>query len=67
MVTGLAWVDSSLDTYVVNTGFDEGCEGFVQGGRLMSRLQSGRVQNYLRVIGIALIAFVLFLFWGRKG
>ena len=67
MVTGFAWIDSSLDVYVVNTGFDEGCEGFVQGGRLMSRLQSGRVQNYLRVLGIALIAFVLFLFWGRKG
>ena len=67
MVTGFAWIDSSLDVYVVNPGFDEGCEGFVQGGRLMSRLQSGRVQNYLRVLGIALIAFVLFLFWGRKG
>jgi NADH-quinone oxidoreductase subunit L len=67
VVTGAAWMDSSLDAYVVNTGFDEGCEGFVQGGRLMSRLQSGRVQSYLRVLGIALIVFVLFLFWGRKG
>ena len=67
VVTGVAWMDSSLDAYVVNTGFDEGCEGFVQGGRLMSRLQSGRVQSYLRVLGIALIVFVLFLFWGRKG
>ena len=66
-VTGFAWMDSSLDAYVVNPGFDEGCEGFVQGGRLMSRLQSGRVQNYLRILGIVLIAFVLFLFWGRKG
>ncbi|MGC2163838.1 MAG: NADH-quinone oxidoreductase subunit L, partial [Silvibacterium sp.] len=67
IVTGIAWMDSSLDTYVVNTGFDEGCEGFVQGGRLMSRLQNGRVQNYLRVLGIALIALALFLFWSRKG
>jgi NADH-quinone oxidoreductase subunit L len=67
VVTGVAWMDSSLDANVVNTGFDEGCEGLVQGGRLMSRLQSGRVQSYLRVLGIALIVFVLFLFWGRKG
>jgi proton-translocating NADH-quinone oxidoreductase chain L len=67
IVTGIAWLDSSLDAAVINPGFDEGCEGFVQGGRLMSRLQNGRVQNYLRVLGIALIAFILFLFWGRRG
>jgi proton-translocating NADH-quinone oxidoreductase chain L len=67
IVTGIAWMDSSLDTYVVNTGFDESCKGFVQGGRLMSRLQNGRVQSYLRVLGIALIALVLLLFWSRKG
>ncbi len=67
LVTGVAWTDSLLDTYVVNTSFDEGCKGFVQGGRLMSRLQNGRVQSYLRVIGVALIAFAAFLFWGGKG
>ena len=67
IVKGVAWVDSSIDTHVVNTGFDGGCESFVQGGRLMSRLQSGRVQSYLRILGIALIAFVLFLFWSRRG
>ncbi|HTV05710.1 MAG TPA: NADH-quinone oxidoreductase subunit L [Acidobacteriaceae bacterium] len=67
IVTGIAWMDSSLDTYVVNTGFDESCKGFVQGGRLMSRLQNGRVQSYLRVLGVALIALVLLLFWSRKG
>jgi len=27
-------------------------------------LQDGRVQHYLRVIGIALAALVLFLIWG---
>jgi NADH-quinone oxidoreductase subunit L len=67
LVTGVAWVDSLLDTYVVNTGFDEGCKGFVRGGRLMSSLQNGRVQSYLRVIGIALVVFAVFLFWGRRG
>jgi NADH-quinone oxidoreductase subunit L len=67
LVIGTAQVDSLLDTLVVNTSFDEGCKGFVEGGRLMSRLQNGRVQSYLRVIGIALVAFAIFLFWGRKG
>jgi NADH-quinone oxidoreductase subunit L len=67
ITVSLAWIDSSIDTHLVNTGFDEGCDGFVRGGRAMSRLQSGRVQNYLRILGIALIVFVLFLYWGRKG
>jgi NADH-quinone oxidoreductase subunit L len=66
-VTGFAWMDSLFDASVINAGFDEGCEGFVQSGRLISRLQSGRVQNYLRVLGLALIALVLFLFWSHKG
>ena len=30
----------------------------------MSRLQNGRVQTYLRVIGVALVVLVLFLIWG---
>jgi hypothetical protein len=32
----------------------------------MSRWQNGRVQTYLRVIGVALVVLVLFLIWGRK-
>ena len=32
----------------------------------MSRLQGGRVQNYLRVIGVALAVLVLFLLWGCR-
>ena len=67
LVTGVAWADSLLDTFVVNTGFDEGCKGVAGGGRMMSRLQNGRVQSYLRVIGIALVVFAVFLFWGRRG
>ena len=67
MTGSLAWMDAAIDTYAINSGFDESCEGFVRGGRAMSRLQNGRVQNYLRVLGIALIALALFLAWSRKG
>lgn len=67
VVAGTARVDSAIDSSVINTAFDQGCGGLVQGGRVMSYLQNGRVQNYLRVLGIALIAFVLYLFWGRMG
>jgi NADH-quinone oxidoreductase subunit L len=64
IVLGLSALNRAIDDYVVNLGFDEGCRGVSRGGKLMSRLQDGRVQNYLRVIGIALAVLVLFLIWG---
>ena len=67
LVIAAAHMDSSVDSYVVNAGFDESCRGMVGGGRLFSRLQNGQVQNYLRVLGIALVALALFAFWGHKG
>ncbi len=66
LIVGIAWVDRVFDEYVINLGFDESCKGIADGGRLFSRLQNGRVQNYLRVIGVALAALVIFLVWGRK-
>jgi len=66
LVLGLAWVNRFFDEYVVNAGFDEGCREIRRGGKLLSRLQNGRVQSYLRVIGVALAALVLFLMWGCR-
>ena len=63
-ILGLAWVNRAFDELVINLGFDQGCERVAIGGKLMSRLQDGRVQNYLRVIGVALVLLVLFLIWG---
>jgi NADH-quinone oxidoreductase subunit L len=55
-----------IDEYVVNPGFDEGCAKLREGGGLFSRLQSGQIQSYLRVIGISLAALVLLLAWGWR-
>jgi NADH-quinone oxidoreductase subunit L len=63
-VIGLAWLDRLFDEHVINTGFDKACKSLTGGGSLMSRLQNGRVQNYLRIIGIGLTVLVLFLVWG---
>jgi NADH-quinone oxidoreductase subunit L len=60
----LAWVNRAIDEFVINLGFDQGCERVSKGGSLLSRLQGGQVQNYLRVIGVALVVLVLFLIWG---
>ena len=62
-VIGLAWVDRVFDEFVVNLGFDQGCRGVSDGGKLLARLQNGQIQTYLRVIGVALAALVLLLIW----
>jgi NADH-quinone oxidoreductase subunit L len=66
LVVGFAWLDNFFDAGVINTGFDGGCESVSRGGQLLSLLQGGRVQGYLNVIGVALIALVIFLLWGAK-
>jgi NADH-quinone oxidoreductase subunit L len=61
------WIDSSLDRWVVNRGFDEGCNGVASGGRWLARLQNGLIQNYLRLLGAAVAALAFFLLLGHKG
>jgi NADH-quinone oxidoreductase subunit L len=67
LVLGFSMLDRSLDVSVVNRGFDQGCRNVTRGGQLLSRLQSGSTQSYLRVVGIAFAALVLFLIWGKHG
>ena len=65
-VIGLAWLDNFFDKYVVNAGFDAGCDTVSFSGRSLSLLQRGRVQGYLRTIGLALIVIVIIMLWGAK-
>jgi NADH-quinone oxidoreductase subunit L len=67
LVLGLSRLNRSVDTFVVNPGFDQGCRNVTLGAQLLSRLQGGRTQSYLRILGIAFAALVLFLVWGRHG
>lgn len=59
-----AWVNRAIDEFVINLGFDKICSGLQRDGAWLSLLQSGRVQNYLRALGVALVVLVLFLIWG---
>ena len=63
---GFSWLYRWTDEYFVNLGFDTGCEALREGGGGLSKLHTGRVQTYLRVIGVALVALIIFLIWGRK-
>jgi NADH-quinone oxidoreductase subunit L len=67
LVLGLSMLDRSLDVFVVNPGFDQGCRGVVRSGQILSRLQNGRTQSYLRIVGIAFAVLVLFLILGKRG
>jgi NADH-quinone oxidoreductase subunit L len=64
LVVGISWLDRVLDEQVVNRAFDESCEGITGGGRLLSRFQNGRVQNYLRALGLGAAVLALLLLWG---
>ena len=66
LVLALAWLDNFFDINVVNAGFDAGCQTVSRGSRTLSLLQAGRIQGYLRMIGLALIVLVIFLLWGAR-
>jgi NADH-quinone oxidoreductase subunit L len=67
IVAGVGWFDFGVDRFVVNGGFDLGCRELSFSGRLLARLQSGRVQSYLRIIAVALVVLALLLLWGHRG
>ncbi|WCJ59298.1 NADH-quinone oxidoreductase subunit L [Fontisphaera persica] len=58
-----AWVARLADEYVVNGGFDAGCHSLRRAGGGLARMQSGRVQLWLRALGVGLVALVLYLAW----
>lgn len=64
VVVGLGWLSRLLDEFGVNPGFDRGCGGLWQGGGLLSRFQNGRVQRYLRALGVGLVLLMILLAWG---
>jgi NADH-quinone oxidoreductase subunit L len=64
IILGLSWASRIFDEKAINAGFDEACKRVTNGGGLMSRLQDGRVQDYLRVIGVALTVLTLLVIWG---
>jgi NADH-quinone oxidoreductase subunit L len=73
IVTAVAWafglwaeLNRFLDANVVDGSFDKGCEELSTGGGLLSRVESGRVQSYLRLLAIAIIALAAILIWSSR-
>jgi len=61
-----AQMNRFLDTNVVDGGFDKGCEELGVGGGLLSRVQSGRVQTYLRLLALAVVLLAVILIWSSR-
>ena len=72
-VAAVAWafglwaqLNRFLDTDVVDGSFDKGCEELSTGGGLLSRMQSGRVQTYLRLLALAVVVLAAILIWSGR-
>ncbi len=70
-VTGLfglwARFNRFLDMNFVDGAFDKGCEELSVGGGLMSRVESGRVQAYLRLLALGVVVLAAILIWSSRG
>jgi NADH-quinone oxidoreductase subunit L len=73
VVAGVAWafglwaqLNRFLDTNVVDGSFDKGCEELNVGGGLLARVQSGRVQTYLRILALAVVVLAVILIWSSR-
>jgi NADH-quinone oxidoreductase subunit L len=64
---GLAQLNRLFDVYWVDGGFDKGCEELANSGGLLARLQSGRVQTYLRLLALAVVILAAILIWSSRG
>ena len=63
---GLAHLDRLFDMYWIDGGFDKGCEELTTGGGLLARVQTGRVQTYLRLLALAFVVLVAILIWSSR-
>jgi len=64
---GLAHLNRLMDVHWVDGGFDKGCEELAGGGGLLARVQSGRVQTYLRLLALAAAVLAVILIWSSRG
>ena len=55
-----------FDRQFVDGSFDKGCEEIYSGGGLLARMQTGRVQHYLRLLAVAFVVLAAILIWSSR-
>jgi NADH-quinone oxidoreductase subunit L len=63
---GLAHLDRLIDTFWVDGAFDKGCEELSTGGGILARIQTGRVQTYLRLLALGFVVLIAILIWSSR-
>ena len=63
---GWAEFNRLLDANVVDGTFDKGCEELSTSGGLLSRMQNGQVQAYLRWLALAVVVLAAILIWSSR-
>jgi NADH-quinone oxidoreductase subunit L len=63
---GWAQANRLLDANVVDGTFDKGCEELSTSGGLLSRIQNGQVQGYLRWLALAVVVLAAILIWSSR-
>jgi NADH-quinone oxidoreductase subunit L len=73
VVAGFTWafgawaqLNRFLDNNIVDGTFDKGCDELGIGGGLLSRVQTGRVQTYLRLLALAVVVLAAILIWSGR-
>jgi len=61
-----AQLNRLLDINWVDGGFDKTCDELSSSGGLLSRVEGGRVQTYLRILAAAVVALVAILLWSSR-
>jgi NADH-quinone oxidoreductase subunit L len=56
---GLGVVNRTVDTELINGGFDKSCEELVTGGGMLAWLQAQRTAGYLRLMTVGFVALVV--------
>src|SRR5579862_1332835 len=64
---GWAHMNRLIDVYGVDGGFDKSCEELASGGGLLARMQTGRVQTYLRLLALGFVVLAAILIWSSRG
>ena len=59
----LSWLSDRMDRFFLNFGFDSSCNALREYGSSIASCERGRVQGYLRIIGIGMVVLLAVIGW----
>jgi NADH-quinone oxidoreductase subunit L len=59
----ISYLSDGIDRFLINFGFDHSCNALREYGSGIAGCEGGRVQGYLRVLGVGMVVLLAFLGW----